>query len=104
MFLNPFLAKLPDEARENLCRHMTIQAINRDCTIYKQGEEVSNFYLILSGELSWNAPALFKVGCLAVRLMWLQFLNFKLLLLPPPPPPQSSTSRTVNILVLLLLS
>lgn len=50
MFLNPFLAKLPDEARENLCRRMSIQTINRDHTIYRQGEEVSNFYLILSGE------------------------------------------------------
>lgn len=52
MFLNPFLAKLPDEARESLCRRMSIQTINRDRIIYKQGEEVSNFYLILSGELS----------------------------------------------------
>lgn len=50
MFLNPFLAKLPDEARENLCRRMSIQTINRDRTIYKQGEEVSHFYLILSGD------------------------------------------------------
>lgn len=51
MFLNPFLAKLPEEAREGLCRRMSIENINRDRTIYKQGEEVPNFYLILSGEL-----------------------------------------------------
>ncbi|KAA6418998.1 MAG: hypothetical protein FRX49_11101 [Trebouxia sp. A1-2] len=49
MFLNPFLAKLPEEAREGLCRRMSIESINRDHTIYKQGDEVPNFYLILSG-------------------------------------------------------
>ena len=56
MFLNPFLAKLPDEARENLCRRMSVQSINRDHIIYRQGEEVSNFYLILSGEPSSPMP------------------------------------------------
>ena len=50
MFLNPFLAKLPEEAREGLCRRMVLVSINRDQTIYKQGEEVPNFYLVLSGE------------------------------------------------------
>ena len=50
MFLNPFLAKLPDEARENLSRRMSIESITRDRTIYKQGDEVSHFYLILSGQ------------------------------------------------------
>ena len=50
MFLNPFLAKLPEEAREGLCRHMSIENISRDHTIYKQGDEVPNFYLILSGQ------------------------------------------------------
>ena len=48
-FLNPFLAKLPEEAREGLCRRMSLETINRDRTIYKQGDEVPNFYLILSG-------------------------------------------------------
>ena len=52
MFLNPFLAKLPDEAREGLCRRMALESINRDQSIYKQGEEVPCFFLILSGEIS----------------------------------------------------
>ena len=50
MYLNPFLAKLPDEAREGLCQHMRLESINRDQTIYKQGEELQSFFLILSGQ------------------------------------------------------
>ncbi len=57
MFLNPFLAKLPEEAREGLCRRMSIESINRDHTIYKQGDEVPNFYLILSGRHRYEDPA-----------------------------------------------
>lgn len=52
MYLNPFLAKLPDEAREGLCQRMRLETINRDQTIYKQGEELQSFFLILSGEFS----------------------------------------------------
>ena len=58
MFLNPFLAKLPDEAREGLCRRMALESINRDQSIYKQGEEVPCFFLILSGELCSTIPIL----------------------------------------------
>ena len=57
MFLNSFLAKLPEEAREGLCRRMSIESINRDHIIYKQGEEVPNFYLILSGRHRYRESA-----------------------------------------------
>lgn len=55
MFLNPFLAKLPDEARQGLCRRMRLEAINRDHTIYKQGEELQNFSLILTGGPAYSS-------------------------------------------------
>ena len=54
-FLNPFLAKLPEAAREGLCRHMALEAIARDAVIYKQGDQVPSFFLILSGELPKKA-------------------------------------------------
>ena len=50
MFLNPFMAKLPDEAREGLCRRMRLEFMNRDHIIYKQGEELQSFFLILTGK------------------------------------------------------
>lgn len=53
MYLNPFLAKLPDEAREGLCQRMRLESINRDQTIYKQGDELQSFFLILSGQFTW---------------------------------------------------
>lgn len=70
-FLNPFLAKLPEEAREGLCRRMSLETINRDRTIYKQGDEVPNFYLILSGmppcALSEPQTCIASIAFLVVR-------------------------------------
>ncbi len=49
-FLNPFLARMPEDARTQLCSFLKMETLTRDTIIWSQGEDISKFYLILSGE------------------------------------------------------
>ena len=49
-FLNPFLARMPEDARTQLCSFLKLETLSRDTVIWSQGEDISKFYLILSGE------------------------------------------------------
>ena len=49
-FLNPFLARMPEDARTQLCSFLKMETLARDTVLWSQGEDISKFYLILSGE------------------------------------------------------
>ena len=49
-FLNPFLARMPEDARTQLCSFLKLETLARDTVIWSQGDDISKFYLILSGE------------------------------------------------------
>ena len=57
-FLNPFLARMPEDARTQLCSFLKMETLARDTIIWSQGEDISKFYLILSGEHASSSRAL----------------------------------------------
>ena len=49
-FLNPFLARMPEDARTQLCSFLKMETLARDTIIWSQGDDISKFYLVLNGK------------------------------------------------------
>ena len=56
-FLNPFLARMPEDARTQLCSFLKMETLARDTIIWSQGDDISKFYLVLNGEHAARPPA-----------------------------------------------
>ncbi|KAK9818060.1 hypothetical protein WJX72_006426 [[Myrmecia] bisecta] len=48
-YLNPFLAKMAEDARMQLCNFVQYEEISREKVVYSQGDDPQKFYLILNG-------------------------------------------------------